>query len=103
MSVAHNDAKEIWNERHLHHDRDEIINDDWLDTFKDIIDKCQTPIIDLGCGCGNDTLYLIERNKAVIPYNYSENAIKNMKKNFPEVVESIILSLTHRIPSDLRS
>lgn len=30
----------------------------------------------------NDTLYLIERGKKVIPCNYSKNAIENIKKQF---------------------
>lgn len=66
-------------------ERNQIKYDDWLEMFNEEINKCKTPIIDLGCGSGNDTLYLINKGKTVIPCDYSKNVIKNIKKNFPEI------------------
>lgn len=65
---------------HLNYERDNIKYDDWLEQFNDIIDKCNTPILDLGCGSGNDTLYLINKGKRVISCDQSINAINNIKK-----------------------
>ena len=52
-------ANQRWNDIHSYYERDKIKYDDWLELFDREIQNCQTPIIDLGCGCGNDTLYLI--------------------------------------------
>ena len=60
-----------------------IIYDNWLDKFKNYIEKVDTPIIDLGCGIGNDTLYLINKNKKVISVDFSEKALQILKKNIP--------------------
>ena len=46
------------------------------------------PILDLGCGGGNDTLYLINKGRQVIACDQSERAIQRIRKNFPEVMET---------------
>ena len=38
-------------------------------------------VLDLGCGSGNDTLYLINKGKKVISCDQSSNAINNIRKN----------------------
>ncbi len=60
-------ANERWNNIHKTYDREKIKYDDWLQLFDRAIINCKTPVIDLGCGSGNDTLYLIEKGKTVIP------------------------------------
>ena len=77
-----NIAKKMWDELpSTKLDRDKITYDNWLDVFLDEINKCKTPVIDLGCGSGNDTLYLIEKGKEVIPCDFSQNTINNIIKN----------------------
>lgn len=78
----------FWNNIHINYDRDNIRIDGWLNNFKSIIEKCKSPILDLGCGGGNDTLYFIENGKSVIACDQSINAIRNIKKNFPEVLDA---------------
>ena len=77
-----------WNKIHTNYDRDNIKVDDWLDRFDSIIVNCKSPVLDLGCGSGNDTLYFIEKGKKVIACDQSRNAIDNIQKNFPEVLEA---------------
>lgn len=77
-----------WNNIHANYDRNNIKVDDWLDRFDSIITNCKTPVLDLGCGSGNDTLYFIEKGKKVIACDQSMNAIKNIQKNFPGVLEA---------------
>lgn len=89
---------EYWNSIHKKYDREDIKYDDWLDSFLDIIEKCETPILDLGCGSGNNTLYLINHNKRVIACDLSENAITSIKKNFPEIVEAKYFNMLDGIP-----
>ena len=77
-----------WNKIHTNYDRNNIKVDDWLDRFDSIIANCKSPVLDLGCGSGNDTLYFIEKGKKVIACDQSRNAINNIQKNFPEVVDA---------------
>lgn len=89
---------EYWNRIHKKYDREDIKYDDWLDSFLDIIEKCETPILDLGCGSGNNTLYLINHNKRVIACDLSENAIKSIIENFPEIEDAKYFNMLDGIP-----
>lgn len=93
-------ANEMWDAIHSGYERSKIKYDNWLDLFQKIIENCSTPIIDLGCGCGNDTLYLVERGKKVIPCDYSKNAIKNIRKNFPEIEKAVCFDMQNGLPFD---
>ena len=93
-------SKERWNEiyENQKQTRDEIKYDDWLDLFIEYIKSCETPIIDLGCGSGNDTKYLLEKGKRVIPCDYSEKAVENIRKNFPELERVECFDMTKSFP-----
>ena len=91
-------SNKIWDEIFIDLENEEIIYDDWLDMFSKEIQECKTPIIDLGCGRGNDTLYLIQNGKEVIPCDYSKNAIQNIKKNFPQVKRVECFDMTKGLP-----
>ena len=79
-------------------EKENIKIDDWLDKFSDIIDNCQTPILDLGCGYGNDTLYLMNKGKKVISCDQSTNVIKNIKKNIPNVYDTKCFNMLDGMP-----
>lgn len=81
-------SEQYWNKMHENYERQSIKVDNWLDRFETIISNCQGTVLDLGCGSGNDTLYFIEKGKRVIACDQSSNAIQNIQKNFPEVVET---------------
>ena len=85
---------------HRHYEREQIKYDDWLDLFERAISKCKAPIIDLGCGSGNDTLYLINKGKKVISCDQSINAINNIIKNFPEVYDTRCFDMLDGMPFD---
>lgn len=87
-----------WNNIYKNYNIDDIIMDDWLDDFSDITNICSTPILDLGCGSGNDTLYLINKGKKVISCDQSSNAIKNIKKNFKEVYDTKCFNMLDGLP-----
>ena len=77
----------------------DLLVDDWLDLFEETMQSCTTPIIDLGCGKGNDVLYLIEHGKTnVIPCDYSGPAIDNIKKNFPEILRAECFDMAAGFP-----
>ena len=90
----------FWENKHINYKRSEIKIDNWLENFDDLIKKCNTPILDLGCGSGNDTLYLIKKNKKVIPCDQSSNAIKNIQNNFPEVLDTKCFNMLNGLPFD---
>ena len=101
--MATNEKQEsvlFWDNLHQKYDRDDIKTDDWLDEFSGIINNCSTPILDLGCGSGNDTLYLINKGKRVISCDQSANAISNIKKNFPEVYDTKCFNMLDGMPFD---
>ena len=75
-------ANQRWNNIYNNYERDKIKYDDWLDLFDRAIQNCQTPIIDLGCGSGNDTLYLIERGKKLFHAIIQKMQFKILRKIF---------------------
>lgn len=65
--------------------------------------RSEKPVLDLGCGGGNDTLYLLSKGKQVVVCDQSETAIENIKRNFPEVKETICFNMLDGFPFDDRS
>ena len=95
-----NNSLQYWDNLHMEYNRDDIKMDDWLVDFDSIILSSKTPILDLGCGSGNDTLYLINKGKQVISCDQSRNAIDNIKKNFPEVYDTKCFNMLDGMPFD---
>ncbi|MCR5251655.1 MAG: class I SAM-dependent methyltransferase [Lachnospiraceae bacterium] len=91
-------SHDYWDGIHVNYERAAILTDDWLESFADIIDSCSGPIADLGCGSGNDTLWLLSKGKEVIACDQSENAIRNIRKNFPEIREAKCFNMLDGLP-----
>ena len=51
----------------------------WLDSFKDVLDTSGLPILDLGCGNGEDTEWLVKNGYPVISADFSSSAIERVK------------------------
>ena len=54
--------------------------DDWLLKYLEKISP-KDKILDLGCGLGNDTLYLIEKGYSVLSCDFSKVALNYVKNN----------------------
>lgn len=93
-----NSTKDYWNKVHSTYERKDIIYDEWFDLFLTDIEACDMPIVDLGCGSGNDSKYLIEHGKKVVACDYSENAVENIRKNFPELIDVKCFDMTKGLP-----
>lgn len=89
--------KDYWNETHQKYSQGKIVYDNWLDDYKSVLDKCKTPALDLGCGTGNDTLYLTERGFKVIACDYSEIALDKIKNTFANV-ETKLIDISEPLP-----
>ncbi len=75
-----------WNEYFLSLHDTEVVYDDWLDAYIGFLNTAKhDPIIDLGCGSGNNTKYLVERGFSLIACDYSSTALERIKHTFPGV------------------
>lgn len=95
-------SKDYWNEVHKSLESEELVYDNWLDLFEKEIASSTPPIIDLGCGEGNNVLYLTKKGKQVIPCDYSEVAISNINKRFPNV-KAMCFDITEDLPFENNS
>ncbi len=95
--------KEVFNQRFVEINQDirvklrEQAYDNWLTDYETEIEKCTTPIIDLGCGLGNNTLYLLEKGKEVVACDYAEVAIKTIEKEMPKA-QTKLFDMTQKFP-----
>ncbi len=71
---------------------------EWLNDFSEIITKCETPIIDLGCGDGNTTYYLVNKGKKVIACDQSKYSIINTKNNVKNIYDTKCFNLLDGLP-----
>ena len=79
-------------------DRGSIKYDDWLGAFLPVLKSVRTPVIDLGCGSGNDTLYLVENGIPVVPCDVSPEIIENIRRNFPELDRALLFDMSRGLP-----
>ena len=86
-----------WNEAHKKYSKDKLTYDDWLDKYKDILDKTSKTILDLGCGEGSDSLYLTERGFKVLSVDYSPVALELVRKNV-KGAKTALIDLTEPLP-----
>lgn len=97
------ESKQFWNNIYKTKEDKKPIYDLWLNKYIDILDKSKkSPIIDLGCGNGGDTLYLREKGCKVISCDYSEEALKAVNKFISEV-KTIQMDISKASPFDNES
>ncbi len=89
--------KDYWENTHQKYSQGKIVYDNWLDSYKSVLDECKTTVLDLGCGTGNDTLYLTEKGFKVIACDYSEVALAKIKNVFTDV-ETKLVDISERLP-----
>jgi SAM-dependent methyltransferase len=74
-----NEHRYYWNELYRLRDMKKPVYDLWLDKYENILLSSQAiPIIDLGCGSGNDTLYLCQKGYKVISCDFSSEALRKV-------------------------
>lgn len=79
--------KKYWNEEYyssLKEVEKDFLNEFWLLKYKDIINDVKNKnAIDLGCGLGQDSIYLLENGFNVISCDFSDKALNKLKKMYP--------------------
>lgn len=73
--------------------------DGWLEeqSIKKIIQNTDKPIIDLGCGTGNNCVHLTEMGKEVIACDYSSEGLKLINKANPNI-KTVNFDMTEPFP-----
>ncbi|MDF2634350.1 MAG: Methyltransferase type 11 [Pelosinus sp.] len=98
-----NDPKIYWNKKYTASFNKKVKYDLWLDKYEGILNTSKdTPIVDLGCGLGNDTLYLAERGYKIISCDYSEEALKRLERLIDNPVTKI-LDMKNPLPFESES
>ncbi|GLI05503.1 hypothetical protein YDYSG_15330 [Paenibacillus tyrfis] len=76
----------FWNDLFSKLRPEQVKYDLWLEPFIGGLDPAGTgPILDLGCGAGNDTLYLTEKGYSVIACDRSAEALMRVQELVPQV------------------
>ena len=96
------DFKDYWDEVHKQYSSDKIIYDNYLDDYKDILNSCKTKVLDLGCGVGNNSLYLLKHGFKVVGVDYSDVALKIVSDKLKDV-ETILTDISNPLPFEDKS
>ena len=91
-------SRTYWNGIHEKNAPKPIVSDGWLDDFSDVIENSVLPVIDLGCGSGNNIKTLTAMGKAVIACDLSETAVALAERNFPGLYAARCFDMTEGLP-----
>lgn len=90
--------QERWNRIFEDYGAERPVYDDWLDKYGEVFEASKdTPIIDLGCGFGNNTLYLYEQGYRVISCDFAEAALQRLSHFIPNPITRLF-DLRSRFP-----
>lgn len=90
--------KDVWNDFYEDYQKVSFGYDLWLDKYQQVLNSSRNqPILDIGCGVGNNGLYLTEKGLNVIACDFSEKAINIVKELLPEV-ETKIFNMLNTFP-----
>lgn len=75
-----------WNNMYSKSELTKSNKDFWLDKYETILLRHKNEImIDLGCGIGDDSIYLVQKGFNVTACDFSEEALKIVNRKIPEL------------------
>lgn len=77
--------------------RQEIDYDSWLERYVPHIMAAKGPALDLGCGLGNATSFLLNHGIETISCDFSSRAIAYVRKKFPNA-KTMVHDMRNRLP-----
>lgn len=95
MSVSE-DRKEYWNRAYTAQPVWKKDGEHWLEAYLDILSS-PSYILDMGCGTGDTTEYLISTGHRVIAVDISEVALERLQSRVPDA-ETMVLDFTKGLP-----
>ena len=93
------ESNKHWDNIHSKYLSEEIRYDEWLKDYNDILITCNSSVLDLGCGLGNNTLYLKERGLDVISLDFSQVALDKIKDEIPGA-KTVLADISKPLPFD---
>lgn len=81
-------SKDYWNNKYwkenINNNKTDFLKDNWMEKYKEIIvDRSLKKAIDLGCGIGQDTKWLIDNDFDVVSCDISDIALSKLKEMVP--------------------
>ena len=76
-----------WNETHKKYVNNKIVYDNWLDDYKDVLNKCKNSVLDLGCGTGYSGQVIEEYGHHYTGLDISHEMLKIAKEDNGSVIE----------------
>ena len=94
--------QKYWNEgywkRVINNQKNSFKNENWLEKYKEIINKIEgNSAVDLGCGIGQDTKWLIDNCFDVISCDISNIALEKLKELIPNS-ETLQIDIQETLP-----
>ena len=72
--------------------------DSWLEKYDRRLAVWGDPVLDLGCGSGGDTAWLLERGRRVVACDWAEAAVELIRRRYPEVEAAIAFDMAEGLP-----
>lgn len=81
-------SKDYWNNKYwkenINNNKTDFLKDNWMEKYKEIIvDRSLKKAIDLGCGIGQDTKWLLDNDFDVVSCDISDIALSKLKEMVP--------------------
>ena len=89
---------ERWDRIFSHLDESSVVEDAWLERWRGLLEaNGDAPVLDLGCGAGEDARYLARWGLAVVAADFSEKALEITGRRVP-AAETRNVDLTRGLP-----
>jgi SAM-dependent methyltransferase len=71
--------------------------DTWLEQYLPLLREVEGPALDLGCGLGNATNFLLGKGIETVSCDFSSTAVAHVRKKFPRA-KALIHDMRNRLP-----